>query len=134
MASETPKTPQKDTGDLVLQVTGVTFVINKTNPPTLQIGATGVVRSGGYTNPQLDAHHYLVPPADGIYAFNFLADAPTGPATQALQPITAEPYLWSPIPEGLKGVRICGVENNLVYELPTEHSLADGGGSGAPRG
>lgn len=90
----------------ILKVTDVTIQILKTFPPILTIDSTGEVISGDWSNGQLIPHIYIVPPADGIYGFDFAADEPNGPATTVISTINAEQYKWEDFPLDLKGVRI----------------------------
>jgi hypothetical protein len=100
----------------VYQVTEVTLTILKRKPLTLQINVKGETNTGGWSNPRLDPFIYIVPPPDGIYEFNFLAEAPTGPVTTAITPIETE-YWWESFPDELKGVKIYAETNNKVEKL-----------------
>ena len=73
----------------VYEVDDVRLTILKTNPLTLRITATGLVPTSGYTDPELAGWIYIHPPKDGIYSFEFIARAPSGPFNPALLPITA---------------------------------------------
>src|SRR5438093_1292068 len=59
-------------------------VMAMSTPRGLRICATGLVPTGGWTKPALDAVHYIVPPADGIYEFNFVATPPIGIVIQSV--------------------------------------------------
>lgn len=85
-------------------------------PPILLIAAQGEVPNGGYTNARLDPWHYLTPPADGIYAFNFVADPPTGPSLQVISPVHGQ-FQWVDFPPEVKGVRIHGQFNHVERHL-----------------
>lgn len=97
----------------ILEVTEVTLEIQKTNPPTLVINAKGNVNSGGWKNGQLVPYIYITPPADGIYEFDFLAEAPSGPSTSAIEEIKTQ-YSWNDFPADLKGVKVYSSSNYLV--------------------
>ena len=103
--------------EAVLSVEEVRLAILKSNPPQLSIFARGTVRTGGWTNPELVEVIYIVPPADGIYEYEFVATPPTGPATEALTPIEAETVRHS-IPPELKGVRVKAETNSKEAKLP----------------
>ncbi len=72
----------------------------------------GKVNSGGWENPQLVPYIYIDPPEDGIYDFDFIADAPEGNVTLALEEIVAE-LEWADIPDDFKGVRVHSSSNNI---------------------
>jgi hypothetical protein len=95
----------------VYRVDSVELSILKSNPPQLQIVAHGTVRTGGYTNGTLIEIVYIQPPEDGIWEYDFVADPPSGPSTDALTPIQAE-TIRSSIPDGLKGIRVRGETNS----------------------
>jgi hypothetical protein len=80
----------------------------------LTIMATGTVRTGGWSEPQLVAHDEE--PVDGILHFEFVAVAPDGPVTQALEPVTVTLTI-DPLPEGVSAVRVVAEENEVVQEL-----------------
>lgn len=100
----------------ILEVAKVTLVIQKTNPPRLVINVKGIVRSGGWSNPDLSQIVHIVPPEDGIYQFDFVADAPTGIVTQALEEIEAE-FVWEDFPTELKGVKISASSNSITENI-----------------
>lgn len=110
----------------VYQVDELTLTIIKTLPPILQIQAAGLSRSGGYTNPRLDQYVYTHFPADGIWDFDFMADAPTGTVIMALQEITAQPFEWRDFPKELKGIRV-HAGSNAIERLFSDarESIAD---------
>ena len=100
----------------ILEVTKVTLVIQKTNPPRLVVNAKGTVSSGGWSNPQLNQIVHVMPPEDGIYQFDFVADAPSGSATQGVEEIEAE-FVWVDFPEDLKGVKVNASLNSKTEKL-----------------
>jgi hypothetical protein len=66
---------------------------------------------------QLEARVYIQPPPDGIWDFDFTAEAPTGIVLQVFTRIPAE-LKWNTTAE-LKGVRVHASNNNLVVMLDT---------------
>jgi hypothetical protein len=102
--------------ELVYQVDSVRLAILKSNPPQLQIDAEGLTRTGGWTNPELVEIVYVQPPADGIYDYDFVAEPPSGPSTDALTPIAATTIRTS-IPDDLKGVRVRSETNSVEQPL-----------------
>jgi hypothetical protein len=96
----------------VMEVQKVELTVYKTYPATLGISADGVVPTPGFTNPQLVPWVYIMPPQDGIWDFDFVADEPKGPVQQVLSPISAS-YFWHSYPQDLKGVRIHARMNSV---------------------
>jgi len=108
----------------VYQVTAIRLNVLESLPLQLNIQAEGNTRTGGWSNPQLIPYIYVAPPADGIYEFDFKAQAPGGVVTQAITPINAS-YIMDPLPDNLKGVKIYAEKNNKVAMLePQPGSIA----------
>jgi hypothetical protein len=82
------------------------------------VHAEGKVPTTGWTNPALDAFIYIVPPADGIMDFDFVAKAPTGIVGDVVLPIYADTVL--PMPKWLKGVRVHAKENSKEAKVGAE--------------
>lgn len=101
---------------LVYSVENVELAILKSDPPQLSIRAKGTTRTGGWTNPELAEIIYVMPPADGIYEYEFKATPPGGSSTDALTPIEAETIRQS-IPKELKGVRVKAETNKKEARL-----------------
>jgi hypothetical protein len=115
-SSEKSKTMKSE---LVYKVDTVRFALLKSRPPQYQIEAKGEVRTGGWSNPKLTPVVYVHPPADGIYDYTFSATPPSGPATQAITPISATEPLKS-TPKGFRGVRVRAETNSkeaIIGEL-----------------
>lgn len=102
---------------MIYKVTDVKLIILKTNPLTLQIDAKGEVVSSGWSNGQLSPHIYAVPPADGIYGFDFVADEPTGVTLQVISEIESRTYKWQGFPDSLKGVRVHSSTNSITEKI-----------------
>lgn len=68
--------------------------------------------------PELSPYYYVVPPAEGIYDYNFFAKRPAGPSAQVLTVITAEVTRES-IPKGMRGVPIHSATNTKVGLIHT---------------
>lgn len=100
----------------VLEVQSVETTIYKTFPPTLGVFAEGVVPTLGYTNGQLLPYVYVQFPPDGIWDFDFVADAPSGPAAEVISPISAS-YFWHDYPKKLKGVRVHAAVNSMEKSI-----------------
>ncbi|WP_430967354.1 hypothetical protein [Spongiimicrobium sp. 2-473A-2-J] len=101
----------------VLKVLEIELLIQEINPPNLVIKVKGEVTSGGWTNARLVPYIYIAPPVDGIYEFDFVADAPGGIITQPIASIDAKPYTWEAFPEELKGVKVYASSNNLIEKI-----------------
>ena len=101
----------------VIEVTEVTLNILKKNPPILEIICKGNVSSGGWSNGQLTPFVYIMPPLDGIYEFDFVADEATGISTQVISEITSEPFMWDNFPAEVKGVKVYASNNFLIKKL-----------------
>jgi hypothetical protein len=99
----------------ILTVTEVSLTINE-KTKTLKIEATGEVNSSGWTNPKLAAYIYVKPPSDGIYEYDFIADEPTGPASDVITKIKAEDSGLD-FPSGLKGVKVYSSCNFITERL-----------------
>lgn len=80
-------------------------------PPQLQVNASGIVPTAGWSHPQLKPHAHIHPPSDGIYDFDFIAERPDGTVPQVISVIHAS--LEMPhFPEALKGVRVHTSQNS----------------------
>ncbi|SDD85973.1 hypothetical protein [Pedobacter soli] len=102
----------------VLSVISSTLEILKDDPSTLVINAYGTVKTGGWSNGKLSPYVYIVPPADGIYEFDFVANKPVGIVTEVITPIHSKPYFLAKFPSDLKGVKIYASTNFIVETLP----------------
>lgn len=101
----------------VFEVLEVKLSILKKNPPILFISSVGNTRTGGWSNGRLEPYVYIVPPADGIYEFTFMATPPSGLATNAITPILAEPFFWDDFPKDLKGVKVYSETNHVIAKI-----------------
>jgi hypothetical protein len=79
----------------------------------LVVTATGTVASSGWTNPQLAPVFYVVPPADGIWDFEFVASEPSGVVCDVVLPVAGH---WEGRLPGwpLNGVRIRAADGQDV--------------------
>lgn len=103
----------------VSSVSSVSVTILKTAPRWLEIKASGTVPTGGWTSGSLSLIPTTVPPADGIYAFDFIATPPSGTVTQVVTPISVDPpHVWKGYPAGLKGVKVVSASNCMIALLP----------------
>lgn len=91
----------------ILEVQEVALAPVKNKPSKLKISATGIVPSGGWKAPLLVPYVYLAPPPDGIYDFDFIAEAPD--PKQAVIKITTAiscEFTLDDVPDDLTGVRV----------------------------
>ena len=100
----------------VSEVDRVAVSYIKTNPPQLQIEADGKTGSAGWSEPELVARVYVVPPADGIYDYDFVAKPPPGVAAQVMTPISVK-AIRNDVPKGMKGVRVHAQANKKEAKL-----------------
>lgn len=107
----------------VLSVSQVDVHLQKSNPPTLGVVATGTAPSSGWTDPSLEAWRYVLPPDDGIQDFDFVAQPPAGIVLPVVLPITGEVSsvvdvlnYWGP-GKPLAGVRIHARSNSMEARL-----------------
>ena len=76
----------------------------------VEVRAEGQVNTGGWTDPELIAYVYVMPPLDGIQQFDFVATPPDGPSTDAFVPVKADTTFEKP--DWLKGVRVYAQTND----------------------
>jgi len=112
--------PKKDAGktkkEKVMQVDRVAVSYIKTNPPQLQIKADGKTNTGGWSDPELVEHVYIVPPGDGVYEYDFVARPPSGGSNQAITATSAHTVRHN-IPKEMKGVRVIAKTNKKEANL-----------------
>ena len=101
--------------ELVFRVDAVELALLRCDPPKLEICARGLVRGGGYTNAQLVENVYRSPPDDGIWEYDFVAEAPRRPSTYRFEAVEANTVLS--IPDGLKGIRVRSETRSLAELL-----------------
>lgn len=91
----------------------------------LLVVATGTVISGGWSNPVLIPYYYYIPPSDGIYEFDFAAQAPNEQSTSVMQPIDVA-FIWEDVPiNDFKGVKINASSNSKCKSLAEKLSEDD---------
>jgi len=100
----------------VYQVTGIQLHVLESFPLQLHIAAEGNTRTAGWTNPQLVPYVYVAPPADGIYEFDFKAQASNDAVAQVISSIEAS-YIMQPLPDALKGVKVYAEQNSKLAML-----------------
>lgn len=111
---DTKKNAGKAKEEKVMEVDEVILSYLKANRPQLQIEAKGKTRMGGW-KVRLSERVYAVPPADGIYAYDFVGTAPEM-GTAAITPVSAK-IIRDDIPKELKGVRVIAETNQKEAKL-----------------
>ncbi|MFB9268380.1 hypothetical protein ACFFWD_35580 [Bradyrhizobium erythrophlei] len=102
----------------IMDVEQVHVIVFKSGPQEVfAVHASGHVPTTGWTQIELDAHVYIVPPADGIMDFDFNGKAPDGIVGEVVLPVTAQTVRR--MPKWLKGVRV-HAKQNAVEELVTK--------------
>jgi hypothetical protein len=96
----------------VFEVTSIEVRVRESFPPQVTVKALGTTRTGGWTNPRLEAVIYVTPPYDGIQDLNFVADEPTGGSTNAITPIESKELDLGTVPKWTKGVRVIAETNS----------------------
>jgi hypothetical protein len=86
---------------------------------SLIMTATGAVPSSGYINAGFMTRINAVPPRDGVYEFDVVADRPSGGAAEAVTPIKIDGGWSAYPPDRLKGVRLYSKTNSVTAMLPT---------------
>ena len=82
----------------------------------LDMKATGTVPTAGYKNAGFLKRIYALPPQDGIYEMDVVADKPATPGAPAATPIEVKGD-WKPT-DPVKGVRFIAKDNSVVAMLP----------------
>ena len=98
----------------VAEVSEIHIEIDKADPTNLTVHAKGNVDSKGWTNAQLMPYTYFSPPQDGVYAFDFLGEAPDNARTSTATDITATPFIWNNFPSDLTGIKINSSSNYIM--------------------
>jgi len=78
---------RQDEAKLVYRVDEVSVRVMESYPEQLAIEARGSVRTGGWTDAELELKR--ASGANGVYEFRFVARMPAGMVTQAITPIVA---------------------------------------------
>jgi hypothetical protein len=102
--------------EIILEIAEVNLFVLKSFPSQLQIVASGIAPTSGWSNPQLVPYTYVQAPLDGIYDFDFVATPPQGIVAEVITPIRAQ-YIWPIFPQELIGVRIHTSTNSQVVLL-----------------
>lgn len=107
--------------EIILEIAEVNLFVLKSFPSQLQIVASGIAPTSGWSNPQLVPYTYVQAPPDGIYDFDFMATPPQDIVAEVITPIRAQ-YIWPIFPQELSGVRIHTSTNSQVVLLNAQVS------------
>ena len=77
--------------------------------------AQGLAPTSGWSSPRLSPHFYIMPPADGFWEFDFVADEPSGIVLQVQLPLVAS-GIFSP-PDWMKGIRVTGGNKSIDIQV-----------------
>ncbi|MCV2419932.1 hypothetical protein [Paucibacter sp. DJ2R-2] len=105
----------------VLYIDDIHLATTRSRPPRLLVTVQGRVTSTGWSGGRLEPWVYIVPPGDGLQDLDFVATPPSGPAGQALMPITGGTSFW--LPEWCKGVRVHASANCMESLVPGREPL-----------
>jgi hypothetical protein len=95
---------------IIFQVTHVTVIKVSSSPLKLEIHASGLAATSGWTNPKLDP--VATPPGDHILEFAFEATPPDGISLPVLTPIQAATEVEPPNP--IAGVTVIARTNRIT--------------------
>ncbi|MFB2980196.1 hypothetical protein [Microseira sp. BLCC-F43] len=108
----------------VWQVVDVGVGILKSSPPQLFIIASGVVNYTEWSHPTLIPYYYFIPPQDGIYDFDFVAEAPSEIVIPVVTPVVTT-FIWENLPDGVMGVSVHGSTGEPKIKMLAEYSFND---------
>lgn len=112
----------------VYEVTGVLATVSDAvpdAPPTITVTATGRVNSGGWSNAELSAVVYIVPPADGIQTFDFIAVMPPDGTIVSMGFVDVSATVSGFMPPWVKGVRVHSSTNTEVFMIENLPPVAE---------
>jgi outer membrane biosynthesis protein TonB len=107
-ADATPAGQQKP----IYEVQSVEVQVLERQPPIASITVKGTARTGGWKNIELKPLQTFAPEV-GMRSYTLVGTAPSGPATQALTPVTATVQL-DPLPADVKTIRVLGETNEVA--------------------
>lgn len=112
-----PATPAADTTPAgqqksIYEVQSVEVQIMERQPPIASITVKGTARTGGWKNVELKPLQTFAPEV-GMRSYTLVGTPPSGPATQALTPVTATVQL-DPLPADVKTIRVLGETNEVA--------------------
>jgi outer membrane biosynthesis protein TonB len=107
-ADTTPAAQQKP----IYEVQSVEVQVMERQPPIASITVKGTARTGGWKNVELKPLQTFAPEV-GMRSYTLVGTPPSGPATQALTPVTATVQL-DPLPADVKTIRVLGETNEVA--------------------
>ena len=106
----------------VSRVDRVYLTVYRSIPPMLVVVASATVPTSGWKNARLVPRLIESKPAEGVWEFDLIADAPEGPVLQIISAIQSAQFV-AELPDWLVAVRIHGSHNSM--ELSLKDALAD---------
>lgn len=106
----------------IMEVTEVTVQATEKNPSIISIISKGNVSSGGWSNARLIPYDNKQTPVDGIYNFDFVADAPSGISIDVISEIASKEILFDNSSKQLKGVKINASENYITSLISQDNN------------
>ena len=98
----------------ILEVTDVKLTTLESCTPRLLITVSGTLPTSGWSEKgELIQHIYIVPPMDGYYEFDVIAEPPMPDVivTQQVHPVVAT-FVLNSIPCDLKGIKVYASSNS----------------------
>ena len=116
----TPAPPAKPAADTtpvgqkkpIYEVQSVAVQILERQPPIAAITVKATARTGGWKDVELKPLQTFAPEV-GMRSYTLVGTQPSGPATQALTPVTATVQL-DPLPADVKTIRVLGETNEVA--------------------
>jgi len=99
------------------QVSTVDRLQGRQEPGTAVIRATGTVTTSGWSNPNLSPVIYVVPPKNGIWEYQFVAESPGGSITNPVITELTTPEVSIDLRKKLKGVRVTAQQNEMLLRF-----------------
>ena len=101
------------TKEKIYKIKAITLKTIRTNPIVMEIFCDGEANTPGWECPELIPLIYSVPPANGIYEFDFIAVPSEGVVPQVITEIKAK-YIRLNFPDSLEGIKIYSSSNSLI--------------------
>jgi len=99
----------------IYEVVSVEVQLGERAPPFATVMVKGTARTGGWKNIALEPLKTFAPEV-GLRSFTLVGDPPSGPATQALTPVSVTIRL-DPLPDDVKSIRVLGETNEVSQKF-----------------
>ncbi len=97
-------------------VSRVRHVCGEIRDSSVLVTAVGDVPTSGWANAKLEPFIYVIPPLDGIYDFQFVAEKPGGITQQVVTPIEVKDFKIALAPK-MKGIRVGSATNSFLLRF-----------------